>query len=159
MVSRAETRLARFAVVVGALERQRPEGAVKCFRMPARVARGLAAMVTRNRRPDMVGKVRVEPLLDGAGCYAERLTPRGDLDGLEVPGVDGAFAYERVDLGEDFRSERGGERRLFSDPDASTGRASQMASLTSSRRPQVARKPRYVWTSRSIFESTGPGRS
>jgi hypothetical protein len=108
---------------------------------------------------------------DGAGAgdgprHAALLEAQPDgalaagLDGLEVPAVDRTVAYECFDLGDDFGLERGGERRrFFSGPGASTGRASQIASLTSSNRSQVARKPRWVSTSRSIFESIGPGRS
>jgi len=44
-------------------------------------------------------------------------------------------------------------------PRPGLGRSSQISSLTSSKRSHVVRKSRYVSTSRSIFESNGPGRS
>jgi hypothetical protein len=64
------------------------------------VARGRAASGARRRRVDVVRGVGVDPLLDGAGRHAPRLAARGGFDRLEVPALDGAGAYERVDLGD-----------------------------------------------------------
>ena len=83
----------------------------------------------------------------------------GRLDGRHVPTIDLSRTYQGVDFGDDLVLEGVGERRFFSCPVASTGLASQMASLTSSNLPQVERKSRYVATSRSTFVSNGPGRS
>jgi hypothetical protein len=45
-------------------------------------------------------------LLHSAGRYPHRLAPYGRLDGLEIPLVDGARAYERFDLADDLGFER-----------------------------------------------------
>jgi hypothetical protein len=113
----------------------------------------------RHRRADVVGCVGVQALLDRSGRHTQRLPARGHLDGLHVPAIDRSGTYEGFDFGDDLSLERIGERRFFSCPVASTGLASQMASLMSSNLPQVARKSRYVATSRSTFVSNGPGRS
>lgn len=53
----------------------------------------------------MVGRVRVEPPLDGTCRHLQGTPPRGDLDGLEIQSVDGGRPYERRDLGEDLSVE------------------------------------------------------
>jgi hypothetical protein len=126
--------------------------------MGAGVLSGLFAS-TRHRRADVVGGVGVQALLDRPGCHPEHLSACGRLDGLHVPTIDRSRTYQGFDFGDDLVLEGVGERRFFSCPVASTGLASQMASLTSSNLPQVERKSRYVATSRSTFVSNGPGRS
>ena len=90
----------------------------------------------------VVGMVGIEALCDGPRRDRERPPPGGGLDGLEVQLIDRAWSDQRFDLGDDFRRERGGERRFFSTPEAGIDRASQIASLTSSSRLQVSRKLR-----------------
>ena len=51
----------------------------------------------------VVGLVGVESLLHGPSREGERASARGRLDRLEVPPVNRARAYERVDLGDDLR--------------------------------------------------------
>lgn len=53
----------------------------------------------------MIGRIGVEPSLDGPRCHLERLTSGRRLDRLEVQALGGALAYERFDLGRDFRVE------------------------------------------------------
>jgi hypothetical protein len=54
----------------------------------------------------VVGRIGVDPAFDGTRRHLQRPAARGCLDGLEVQRVDGAGAYERLDLGEDFRLKR-----------------------------------------------------
>ena len=54
---------------------------------------------------DIVRPISVEPLLDGAGRYCQRLAPRRRLDRLKIQAVDRPWAYERFDLRDDFRLE------------------------------------------------------
>jgi hypothetical protein len=54
---------------------------------------------------DIIGPISVEPLLDGAGRYSQRLAPRRCLDRLKIQAVDRPRAYERFDLRDDFRLE------------------------------------------------------
>jgi hypothetical protein len=107
----------------------------------------------------VVGRVSIDELLDGACCYKHRLAAHRRLDRFEVPAIDGVSAYKPFDLGVDFGLDDRPERRFFSGSAGSTGRASQMDSLTSSNRSHVARNPRYVSTSVCIFVRSGPGRS
>jgi hypothetical protein len=53
----------------------------------------------------MVGRVSVKTALDGPGRHLQCATTRRGLDRLEVQPVDGARAYERLDLGRDFSGE------------------------------------------------------
>ena len=50
----------------------------------------------------MVRRVSVEAPLDRASGQLKRPTTSRRLNGLEVQTVDGARAYERLDLGRDF---------------------------------------------------------
>jgi hypothetical protein len=94
------------------------------------------------RRADIVGWIGIQTLLDCPSRHTQRLPARGHLDGLQVPAIDRSWTYKGFDFGDNLALERIGERRFFSCPVASTGRASQMASLTSINLPQVERKSR-----------------
>jgi hypothetical protein len=54
----------------------------------------------------VIGRIGVEPSLDGPRGHLQRPTPRRRLDRLEIQRVDGAGAYERLDLGAGFRRKR-----------------------------------------------------
>jgi len=103
-VAGAEAAAAGPAVVVGALQTQRPERALERLDVPAAVA-GVLATRARQGRPVVVGAIRVEPLLHGPSRHAKRPLAGRCLDGLEVQPVDCARTYERFDLGADFRGE------------------------------------------------------
>ncbi len=96
----------------------------------------------------MVRGVGVDALLDGPGRHAHRLAADGRLEGLEVPVVDGARAYERFDLGNDLAFERRFEPPFLT---ASGEVAWGAASLASHNRSLVSTnsrtKPRNRWYS------------
>lgn len=103
-VPRAESSTAAVAVVVGALQTELAEDALKPLRAATGVASGSSAR-TRCRGADVVGGVGVEPLLYRPGRQTHRLAAHGRLQGFEVAVIDGARAYERLDLGRDFARE------------------------------------------------------
>jgi hypothetical protein len=79
----------------------------------------------------VVRGVGIEPLLDRPGRHTHRHAPYGRLEGFEVALVDVNSAYERFDLGRDFR----GEDRLepfFSAPCSVCSSASSSASAARS---------------------------
>jgi hypothetical protein len=76
-------------------------------------------------------------VLDGAGRHAQRLAARGRLDRLEVPVLDGAGAYERVDLGDDLGREGRAEPPFWA---ASGAAAAGAASWASAQRSQASQK-------------------
>lgn len=126
--------------------------------MLAGVSRRLPASAW-HRWFSVVGRVSIDEPLDGACCYKQRRAARCRLDRFEVPAIDVVSAYKPFDLGVDFGSDDRLERRFFSGTAGSTGRASQMDSLTSNNRSHVARNSLYVSTSICIFVRSGPGRS
>ena len=142
---------------VGPQQGHRAEHGFEGLGMPPCVPSQLPTL-TGQRGSSVVRCVGIQSLFDCPGRHAQRLSappsrwppspsdgPSQDLGGLRFP----------------RRSRSGSSRRapFFSCPVASTGRASQISSLTSSKRSHVVRKSRYVWTSRSILQSNGPGRS
>ena len=104
-VARAEAGRARRTVEVGPLDRQGPQDAGDRLGPAVHVARELAATGAGRRPAVVVRGVGVDPVLDGAGRHPQRFAAGGRLDGLEVPVLDGAGAYERLDLGDDFGRE------------------------------------------------------
>jgi hypothetical protein len=50
----------------------------------------------------VIGSVGVEPLLDGPCRHSHRLAARRRFDGLKIPVLDRARAYQRLDLGNDL---------------------------------------------------------
>jgi hypothetical protein len=146
-------------MVVGAGQIQQSQHAVEGLVMPTGVSGWLPAC-TQHRRPSVVGRVCVNELLNSTCCYKDCLAARHCLDRFKVTPVDGVPAYKGFDLGYDFGLDDRRERRFFSVSVGSlTGRASQMASLTSINCSHVARNSRYVSTSFCILVRSGPGRS
>ena len=103
-VAREEAPAAVPAVVVGALQGQRPDSGLEGLRVASRVARQLAAGAGRDRAR-VIGEVGIEVPLDGAGRQLQRLASQVGLERLEVELVRRPGSYEPGDLGFD----RGGE--------------------------------------------------
>ena len=91
-VTRAETRLAAVAVVVGPPERHLAQCGLEALLAATGVAGWLVAGDARQGRTGVVTVVRVEALGDGAGCHGQGPAPGGGLDGLEIPRVGDARA-------------------------------------------------------------------
>jgi hypothetical protein len=117
-VARTEPVRARGAVVVGTLERHRPQGRGEGLLPAAGVAGRFATARAGQRQPVEVGSVGVELALDHSCGHGQRLLPRPQLDGFEAQIVNAARPYERLDLGEDVGLE-GPLEPLFSAPWAS----------------------------------------
>ena len=90
-VTRTETCFAQLAVVVGALQPQRPQHALEVLAMPAGVARRLPARAGQHRA-GMVRGIGVQSLFHDAGRHTHRHAARSRLDGLEIPLLDDARA-------------------------------------------------------------------
>ncbi|OGP85360.1 MAG: hypothetical protein A2Y95_02500 [Deltaproteobacteria bacterium RBG_13_65_10] len=132
-IAGAKAAAAGLAVIVSALQTKLPERAVERLGVAAAVAGFLSAR-TRRGRAAVVGAVGVEPPFHGPSRDAQHATARGRLDGLEVPVLDGARAYERFDLGDALGFERRFEPPFLA---ASCEAASGATSSASAHRSQA----------------------
>jgi hypothetical protein len=94
----------------------------------------------------VIGRIGVEPSLDGPRGHLERPTPRRGLDGFEVQALGGTLAYERFNLGRGLRVE-GSFEPPFWEPSSevavpTSSFASQSCSLVSTTSRTKARKRR-----------------
>jgi len=99
--------------------------------MASGVARRASASRARRGGPDVVGRVAIQSLLDGARCHRQRLATCIRFNGLEVQPIDSARSYERLDLGDDLRLEGFFEPPFLA---ASCKAASPLSSLASHNR-------------------------
>ena len=104
MVSRAEARVTRLAVAIGALQRYLAQSGLRALGPSAAIARLLATDAPKNR-PDVIGCVCVEPSLHCPSRDAQHTPARRRLDRFDVQAVDRARTYEPFDLRHDFRVE------------------------------------------------------
>ena len=82
-VARTKTCFAQLAVIVGALQPQRPQYALEVLAMPAGVARRLPARAGQHRAR-MVRGIGVQSLLYGSGRHTHHLATNSHLQSLEV---------------------------------------------------------------------------
>lgn len=103
-IARTEARATTLAVEVGTAQGQTAQHGANKLLSTARIPSGRGASRTGNNGADVIGVVGVQPPGDRDTGDPERLTTRGQFDGLEVPLLDRG-TDERVYLREDLRAE------------------------------------------------------
>src|SRR3990172_4759751 len=141
-------------MVVGALQPQLPQRALEGFASSTGVARLLATR-TGQHRAGVVRGVGVQSMLYSAGRHAHRLAAHRHLDGLEVPLVNRAPAYQRFNLGDDLRFESPFEAPfLAASCEAASGAASWASPHCSQARQYASTSSRNSWPASTCWRAS-----
>jgi len=112
LVAGAKTLTAAGAVIIGALQLQRPEGALEALPAPPGIAGQLpAGAATMGGLP--VGMVGVEALLHSPCCQAQSLPSHGRLQRLQIQILQALTAQERFNVPQHLSGEKTVERGFF----------------------------------------------
>jgi hypothetical protein len=107
-VARTESAPAVRAMIIGTIQFEFAQYALKNLAPASGIASGLAAVAVE-RRTRLIRSAGVEALLDGARRQAQNLSPRSGLDGFEIDAIGGAATQQRIHFNGDVASQLGGE--------------------------------------------------
>ena len=158
-VARTDADVTGRAVIVGALERQRPQHALEGFAAPASVVGGLLTPDAGGGGPDVVTVVRVQALGDRARRDGQGLATGSRFDRLQIPRVDRPGADQFGDLPRNFRLERRTEPPFSPGGAGAAVSASISASARRSQAAQYSAVASRNWRPTSIWRRTVSARS
>ena len=99
-------------MIVGALQMQGAQGAVKAFRAASGVA-SFTSTTARQTRPGVIGGVGIESLFDGARGQMQSLLAHRHFQRLQVQLVDRLASHQGLNLVHEVGGQQGGERGFF----------------------------------------------